>query len=837
MKWSNSLAFRFWVAINSIVLTGVLTISILYFARESNQLEDSLNNEALTAANILNSAIGLYMLEGDYSKISPLTYSLQSEPNIAYVIVRDIDGTTINQKGETTIDRNHLMVKKVPLEYFQEKVGEVEIAVRTTSLEEQRDALRNDTILTVIIYSFLSLVISYKISKRQLMPVKKLISATKRLAAGERNVKVLGDKGVIEIQELATEFNNMAQTINNHEKILVSEINKATRNLSEKVQILEVLGTISNSVLEDDVQSYEVMRCILISIKEYIQADQISFGFFKRQQKLEIFNLNQNNKVNSFELPVEDSSIFEAINNQQIIVQNKLNWMNLSNFDSILYKEGMRSLLILPIIAKNKVIGTLNISSAKPGYFTNEVIEKLDVFTNQIALALDRVAAYESLQKSAFHDYLTGLPNYRLFKICIQEALENAETDNSLVSVMFLDLDRFKAVNDTFGHDTGDLLLKYIAKQITSCLSEDETVSRIGGDEFSIVIPHMSQREEAIHLAKKILKVLENPVIIKGYKIPISASIGISFYPEDGTDADNLIKHADRAMYRVKKQGKNNYAVYSKQEDDQLANQIVFEHEMRRALTRKEFVVYYQPKINVQNGTISGVEALVRWEHPDKGLIFPAHFIPQAEDTGLIIPIGEFVMREACRQCMTWQSIGLATIPVSVNLSSQQFLQPSFVSTVEKIINETGMKAELLELEITESMSMDLQRTLEILKDLKKLGVRISVDDFGTGYSSLNYLHQLPIDRVKIDKSFISNLTETANNDTIVSTIINMAHNLNLIVTAEGAETEEQVKYLQQQHCDEVQGYYYSRPIPASEFEIKFADLLEEAQKSMHMCI
>ena len=620
MKWHNSLAFRFWIAINSIVLIGVLTISTLYFVRESSHLEESLKNEAITAANTLNSAVGLYMLEGDYSKISPLTYSLQSEPNIAYVIVRDLEGTTINQKGETEIDRANVMVHTVSLEYFQEKVGEVEIALKTISLEKQRAALRKDTIITAFIFSLLSLVISYRISKRQLAPIKNLIFATKRLARGERNVKVIKDLGVIEIQQLTTEFNKMAETIDNHEKILVNEIEKATKDLSEKVQILEVLGTISNSVLEDDIQSYEVMKTILNSMKDYIHANQISFGFFKNQEKLEIFHLFQNDKVISYELPVEDSSIFESINNQQIIVRNHLIWTNLSNFDSVLFKDGMRSLLILPIIAKNKVIGTLNLASVKTDYFSQEVIDKLTVFTNQIALALDRVAAYESLQKSAFHDYLTGLPNYRLFKICIQEAIEKAETTKTLVSVMFLDLDRFKAVNDTFGHDTGDLLLKYIAKQITSCLSEEDTVSRIGGDEFSIVMPQLSCRKEAIELAKKIMKVLENPVIIKGYKIPISASIGISFYPEDGNDADHLIKHADRAMYRVKKQGKNNYAIYSKQEDDLLANQIVFEHDMRKALTRNEFVVYYQPKINVQNGTISGVEALVRWQHPEKGL-------------------------------------------------------------------------------------------------------------------------------------------------------------------------------------------------------------------------
>lgn len=837
MRWSNRLIFRIWLSINSLVLTGVLTISGLYFSREASHLEENIKNEALTAANILNSAIGLYMLEGDYARISPLTYSLQSEPNIAYVIVRDIEGTTINQKGETTINQEKLMIKKVPLEYFQENVGEVEIALKTTTLQKQKDALLKDTFLTALLYSLLSLVISYALSKKLSSPINRLILATKQLTKGNRDVAVLEESSVFEIQELAVEFNTMAQTIYNHEKILINEINKATKDLSEKVAILEVLACISNSVLEDEIQSFEVMKSTLVSIKKYIKTKQISLTFINQNKKFEVFELDQNEQISSFELSIADTPFESAINTKQMIVRNQLQSVNTSYYEQLLFNQGMRSLLILPIMAKSKAFGTLNIANQAPNYFSKAVIDKLTVFTNQIALALDRVSAYESLQKAAYHDYLTGLPNYRLLKICIQDALEKAKQNHSLVGIIFLDLDRFKMVNDTFGHATGDLLLKYIAKIIVTCLSEKETVSRIGGDEFSILLPTISKREEAVLVAKKIMKALENPVIIKGYKIPISASIGISFFPEDGADADNLIKRADRAMHRVKQHEKNNYAIYAKNEDDQLANQIVFENELRKALNREEFVVYYQPKINIQFGTISGVEALVRWNHPDKGLMAPGSFIPQAEETGLIIQIGEFVLRQACKQCVTWQSIGFPPIPISVNLSTRQFLQPKLVSNIEKVIKETGINPELLELEITESMSMDMSGSLIILQELKELGVRISVDDFGTGYSSLNYLRQLPIDRVKIDKSFINDMTVDPNNEAIVATIINMAHNLKLSVTAEGAETEEQVKYLQKHLCDEIQGYYFSKPIPAKEFEMKYSKIVMNAQKSSQICM
>jgi len=830
MKWNRGLVFQFWLAMNSLVLISVLTISGLYAWRETTHLEESLKNEGMTAAKTLNSAIGLSMLEEDYSNLSPLTYSLQSEPNIAYVIIRDKEGTTVNQKGETTVE--DLIIERIPIEYFQVNVGEVEIGLKTTTLAQQKKMVLSDTIITAIIYSLLSLIFSYIISTRLTAPIKRLISATKQLSKGHRNVDVFEDIGVIEIQQLAVEFNKMARTIHSHEEILVNEIDKATKDLSEKIAMLEVFRNISNSVLEDDVQSSEVIKSTLENIQRYLGVNHVSLSFINQQRKLEVFQLEQDHTTSSFELHLEDTSFIDAIDLKKIIIRNHLASHSGSYFEQMLIKEGMKSLLILPIIAKNKAIGTLNISCKEENFFLEELIEQLTAFTNHIALAFDRVAAYESLHKSAYHDYLTGLPNFRLFKMCLQDALEQAKLNNTFVAVLFLDLDRFKAVNDTFGHATGDLLLKYISKQIVSCLDEGDTASRIGGDEFTVLLPCLAETTQAVAIATKIMKALENPVIIKGYKIPISTSIGISFYPKDGTDADTLIKLADRAMYKVKQQGKNNYAFYTKQEDKYTVNQILLENNIRKAINKNELAVYYQPKINIQDGTVSGVEALVRWLHPEKGVIPPESFIPQAEETGLIIPIGEFVLRQACLQCVKWQKIGLPPIPVSVNLSPHQFLQSTLVSNIERIIKETGIQPELLELEITEGMSMDISRSIVILQALKDIGVRIVVDDFGTGYSSLSYLHQLPIDTVKIDKAFINDMTNDHHNEAIVSTIINMAHNLNLTVIAEGAETEEQVIYLKKSLCDDIQGFYFSKPVPAVEFEKLYSQLVMDAQKT-----
>lgn len=830
MTWHNKLAFRFWLAINSLVLTGIISFSAINLYQESSHLEKALKNEGTTAANTLNSAIGLYMLKEDYSQITPLAYSLLSEPNIVYVRIKDIEGKTVIQKGNTAIEKEKIIVEKVPLEYFQENVGEVEIALKTDTLQEKQLELYKDAFLITIATSIVSLFISYLITRRLALPINRLILATHQMIAGNRQVAVEEDK-IFEIQQLAVAFNNMTKTIKNHETILVEEIDKATKDLSEKVSTLEVLQKISTTVLNDNIDRIEVLKNILLSIKNQSNASQISLAILNKQDRLFLHELNQSLEVTTLELIEDTTAIHKVMKTEQLYMHNNLQEMHLSYFGKKLSSEGMHSLLILPIIAKNKPIGTLNISSKSPGFFSEKMVETLSSYTSQIALALDRIEAYESLQYSAYHDYLTGLANYRLFKTRLNATIDNAKKKpNSLFAVIFLDLDRFKLINDTLGHANGDILLKQVGNKLERTIGVDDTVTRFGGDEFSILLPRINSREEAIQIVEKIIKMFETPFHIKEYEIPVSASIGIAFYPTDGLDAEKLIKNADRAMYRVKEHGKKSYAIYENQ-DDQSVNKLVLENDLRKALEKKEFVVYYQPKINLKTGSITGLEALIRWLSPHKGIVPPGVFIPFAEETGLIVPIGEYVLREACNQCVTWQKKGIPPIKIAVNLSTRQLLQSNLHATVASIINESGIQPDLIELEITESMTMDIERSLEILNKLKQLGVKISVDDFGTGYSSLNYIRRLPIDRVKIDQSFIREMTKDPNSKALVSTIITMAQNLQLSVTAEGVETIEQVKYLQQQRCDEIQGYYFSKPLPAAEFQAKYNSIQLEAKK------
>lgn len=430
--------------------------------------------------------------------------------------------------------------------------------------------------------------------------------------------------------------------------------------------------------------------------------------------------------------------------------------------------------------------------------------------------------AEEKFNHLAYHDDLTGLPNRRKFYKQLGEMFETARHNDSRFAVLYIDLDRFKMVNDTFGHQNGDMLLCEAAERLKSGLHPGSFLSRMGGDEFTIIVPQGSGFEAAVITAETILKNFERSFMIKGQEFHISASVGISYYPDDGQDAETLMIHADTALYKAKETGRNTYVLYAPSMDQSSHERLTLENALRKAVEREEWVLHYQPQIDMDTGKIVGVEALIRWEHPLYKLIPPGEFIPLAEETGLIVPIGEWVLKEACLQNKLWQDMGFPKVRIAVNLSTAQFMKKNLCKTVEKVLQETGLEPQYLELEITETMTMDVDKASAILDELSELGVHISIDDFGTGYSSLNYLKQFSIHRLKIDKSFVKDITSDESNARIVGAIISMAHHLGLHVIAEGVETPEQMSFLKEQQCDEVQGYYYSPPLPAEELETKY---------------
>lgn len=431
----------------------------------------------------------------------------------------------------------------------------------------------------------------------------------------------------------------------------------------------------------------------------------------------------------------------------------------------------------------------------------------------------DRKRAQEVIHHMAYHDDLTELPNRRKFKKSVAAGIESARFHDHKLAVLFFDIDRFKNINDALGHDTGDRLLQVIAQRLEKAVGDLGMVARMGGDEFMVLLPRLSNSDEATWVAQTILEVFREPVIIYGEELRITSSIGISIYPDHGDHVEILMKYADAAMYHAKREGRNNIQIYSRSMFRRAHQMLITETHLHKALEREELMVYYQPQIDLRTGKIIGTEALIRWNHPEWGFVSPATFIPVAEETGLIIPIGEWVLKTACIQNKAWQNQGYEPVVVSVNLSIRQFLQPDLIDQIARILQETGLEARYLELEITESMTMDVERTIQTLKKLKSLGIQISMDDFGTGYSSLNNLKRFPIDKLKIDQSFIRDLPDGSKDAAIVSTIIGMSKNLHLKAIAEGVETIEQMNFLKEKDCDEFQGYYWSPPIPAREME------------------
>jgi diguanylate cyclase (GGDEF)-like protein/PAS domain S-box-containing protein len=420
---------------------------------------------------------------------------------------------------------------------------------------------------------------------------------------------------------------------------------------------------------------------------------------------------------------------------------------------------------------------------------------------------------------SAQHDVVTGLPNRILLNDRITQAIALARRNNRSIALLFLDLDHFKYINDSLGHDIGDNLLLCVSARLLAGVRGSDTVSRQGGDEFVVLLSEISHPEDAVTSAKKLLYSISAACSIGGHDLHIDGSIGISVYPTDGGDAETLIKNADTAMYHAKQSGRNNFKFFKAEMNLKAVERQSLEGNLRRALERKEFMLHYQPKVKLTTEEITGVEALIRWQQPDRGLVPPSQFIPVAEDCGLIHQIGRWVMHEACTQARVWQDAGLPPLPIAVNVSAVEFRGKGFVEDVRTILAETGLAPNYLELELTEGVLMeDAESTTLVLQELKAMGVHLAVDDFGTGYSSLSYLRQFPIDVLKIDQSFVRRITDDLDDSTIVSAIINMGKSLKYLVVAEGVETEEQRLYLQGQHCEEGQGYLFSRPLPAVEF-------------------
>jgi diguanylate cyclase (GGDEF)-like protein len=484
--------------------------------------------------------------------------------------------------------------------------------------------------------------------------------------------------------------------------------------------------------------------------------------------------------------------------------------------------HGYRSCWSTPIFShRGTVIGVFAMYSSSVREPTAVEMQFVDFTTRIAGIAIERKQAEDRIQFMANHDALTGLPNRSLLKDRVSQAMLYAQRHDRWVTIVFIDLDNFKLVNDTLGHNAGDELLKVIADRMIKSIKSTDTAVRLGGDEFVILLTDQPKNTDVISATLQDIKAaIAMPVELDGHCLSVSGSIGVVNYPNDGLDADTLLANADAAMYRAKEIGRDNFQFYTPELNTKVHEKFLLQEELRNAVARSEFTLLYQPQVDLRTGHVFAVEALIRWNHPTLGMVSPMKFIPLAEETGLIVPIGDWVLHEACRQNKAWQVAGVPYMNICVNVSARQFKGKNLIASVLSALNDSGLDAKFLELEMTESLVMqNVEQAVATMKELQGLGVQLSIDDFGTGYSSLSALKTFPIARLKIDRSFINELDSNENDRAVASAVISLGQKLNLRVIAEGVETDEQIAFLREHNCDEIQGFRFSRPIDARTIE------------------
>ena len=640
--------------------------------------------------------------------------------------------------------------------------------------------------------------------RKSLVPLEKLTEGTERVSRGEFDKPVILKSGD-EFENLATSFNEM------------------TMRIDEQIKTIKTLAEIDRLILSSLDADY-IVETLIKHLHNVLETDHVSVVTLSDEVRNRGYiNINIDADFNTIEkqnIYLTDKEIEELETCKSYILLGSYATRSYITQQRIL---GDRSFIIYPVHIKNAFSGIICLSSRRELELDENKQEQLRELSDRAAVALSNAAWEEKLYKQAHYDALTGLPNRFLFKDRFEYALEGAKRTNTTVAILFIDLDRFKSINDSLGHEYGDKVLVHVARILKGCVRTNETLARFGGDEFLIMLSSISSNNlinKASKLSERVLKAMSKSFSIDSQEFYITPSIGIAVYPHDADKFDHLLKNADAAMYQAKTDGRSNYKFYARDFNADALAQLELENELRHALQRNEFELFYQPIIECHSYRITGVEALLRWRHPEKGLIPPDNFINLAETTGLIADIGYWALETACKQHYIWLNYDKIDVNIAVNLSVDQFRQPDLFERIFTIIYDTGMKPKYLNLEITESITIeDFTKTAKILNQLKALGIGISIDDFGTGYSSMSYLQRIPINKLKIDRSFVKDIPDNSDSVSIVKAIIAMAHTLGRTVVSEGVEIREQYELLMELGCDEIQGYIINEPLSAGNFK------------------
>ncbi len=680
-------------------------------------------------------------------------------------------------------------------------------ASRWIVIAAQPEAIALGPIATFNVIFWGSLVLSFLLVallsltqiRRTLVPLEQLIEGTRRLGSNDFAAKVEVSSGD-EFGELAGSFNAMAA------------------RLGRQFGIMTTLSKIDRAILSE-LDMERIVEDVLLRLKEHFNAAcaSISIIDYDSPENVRVHavaNDGARPPVERWSLTGDAGEKLRAIANGQ--------WMNRETargtLQGCLENLSAQHFFTLPIVSKDRLAGVVCLGYPAPAVLSEEDIAHIREYADRVGVALSAVAREGQLYQQARTDALTGLPNRFHFLDRLKQDIILAQREGRILAVLFTDLDRFKSINDSLGHAAGDELLREAAARLRQCVRESDMVARLGGDEFTILINPLPSAKAAGKVAENVIAALSKPFLIDNVENVVTVSIGITVYPPDGASAEELMRNADTAMYRAKDGARGTYVFFEEAMNAEVVKRSTLERELRRAVSEQQFILHYQPQVDPRTGRVRGVEALVRWRHPERGLVMPRHFIGVAEETGLIVAIGDIVLAAACAQFRAWRDKGIELEYVAANVSSRQFRQPNFVEAVEAALRMNAMPAQCLELEITESVLLDGADTVvDMLARLRSLGVRIAIDDFGTGYSSMSYLERLPIDTLKIDMSFVRKIRDDGEGGTIAATIAAMAHALGKKVVAEGAGTQAQIDFLCKHDCELVQGNFYSRPLPAEE--------------------
>ncbi|MFZ2493584.1 MAG: EAL domain-containing protein [Thermoanaerobaculia bacterium] len=804
----RSIGAKFAFVMTLLIALISIVIFVYFPGRMRRQAMQAIHEKAQTVSQMTAFSISPAMVFDDVESAATVLKGARQNPDLVYAVVIDDAGKRFAEHAIDAADANHFLdtpaagalsasgnVYKVvrPIHYEGKVIGRLYLGMSLGWVDEQIAASRAAVAVVSIILFLAGAVCVVIVSSYITRPLSRIVETAEQIAAGDlsRRARVTGDD---EIGHLGEAFN-----------VMVDRVGRAYEDLAQ---------------LNRDLESRVEARThqLQVEIAERRDAEHAL-----RDSEARYRLLFERNLAGVFRLQV-DGMIVECNDALARMLgfrhREELAGVHL---DDLIATDEERT-FFLPSLLRERGLTNTELRIRRPDGEIGWILANVSLLPQDRGAApviegtiidiTGRKEAEWQVEYQAFHDALTGLPNRMLFQDRLGTALARARRHDESLAVMFLDLDRFKDVNDTFGHTAGDRLLESVADRLRACLREEDTVARLGGDEFTILVTSLTGTTDVSRIAEQVLGALAQPIVIEGEELFVTGSIGIAMFPADGFDSETLLMRADRAMYQAKDAGRNNYQYWSG-EVSAGASDLAIESGLRRAILNGELRLHYQPQVDILTWQIVAVEALLRWDHATRGLLLPGEFIPVAEETRLIVPIGDWVLETACRAARRWIDAGLPFGRVAINLSARQFQHADLVRTIEQVVAETGFDASRLEIEVTETTAMlSSERTLAQLQRLKEMKVQVSIDDFGTGHSSLAYLHRFPVDRIKIDQSFVRNIATDRSAASLVAGMTAMAHSLGLKVIAEGVETQEQLMVLRDSGCEEIQGHLFSIPLP-----------------------